>query len=199
VPGTVLGIGFVLAYRAENLLGDMTVVPSLVGGSAVFGGSLAIVMVLMIRSLPAAVRSGVSSLQQIHPSIDEASASLGADDATTFRKVTLPLIRPALIAGLTYAIARSMTTLSAIVFLTTPDTKIMTSQILAEVDAGRFGNAFAYCCVLMAIVLELVGLVRFLVRDRGTRPTPAIGGLSAAVPSTPTDTPVSVGATATKE
>ena len=199
VPGTVLGIGFVLAYRAENLLGDMTVVPSLVGGSAVFGGSLAIVMVLMIRSLPAAVRSGVSSLQQIHPSIDEASASLGADDATTFRKVTLPLIRPALIAGLTYAIARSMTTLSAIVFLTTPDTKIMTSQILAEVDAGRFGNAFAYCCVLMAIVLALVGLVRFLVRDRGTRPTPAIGGLSAAVPSTPTDTPVSVGATATKE
>lgn len=199
VPGTVLGIGFVLAYRAENLFADVTVIPSLVGGAAVFGGSFAIVMVLLIRSVPAAVRAGVSSLHQIHPSIDEASASLGADDATTFRRVTLPLIRPALLAGLTYAIARSMTTLSPIVFLTTPDTKIMTSQILAEVDAGRFGNAFAYCCVLMVIVLGLVGLVRFLIRDRGTRPAPAISGLAAAVPSTPTDDPVSVGATTTKE
>lgn len=199
VPGTVLGIGFVLAFRSENLLGGVPVIPSLVGGAAVLGGSVGIVIVLLVRSVPAAVRAGVSSLQQIHPSIDEASASLGADDATTFRRITLPLIRPALLAGLTFAIARSMTTLSPIVFLTTPDTKIMTSQILAEVDAGRFGNAFAYCCVLMAIVLALIGLVRFLVRDRTARPAPGIGGLTAALPATPTDTPVLVGATKTKE
>ncbi|MEO6086751.1 MAG: iron ABC transporter permease [Umezawaea sp.] len=170
VPGTVLGIGFVLAFRSENLLGGVAIVPSLVGGSAVLGGSVGIVVVLLVRSLPASVRAGVSSLHQIHPSIDEASASLGADDSTTFRRITLPLIRPALVAGLTFAIARSMTTLSPIVFLTTPDTKIMASQILAEVDAGRFGNAFAYCCVLMAIVLVLIGLVRLVVRDVPARP-----------------------------
>ncbi|HEX6342473.1 iron ABC transporter permease, partial [Umezawaea sp.] len=164
VPGTVLGIGFVLAFRSENLLGGVTVVPSLVGGAAVLGGAVGIVVVLVVRSLPAAVRAGVGSLHQIHPSIDEASASLGADDSTTFRRITLPLIRPALLAGLTFAIARSMTTLSPIVFLTTPDTKIMAAQILAEVDAGRFGNAFAYCCVLMAIVLALIGLVRLALR-----------------------------------
>ncbi|WP_232668169.1 ABC transporter permease [Pseudonocardia sp. TRM90224] len=200
VPGTVLGIGFVLAYRAENLFGGVTVIPSLVGGAAVLGGSVGIVMVLLVRSMPAAVRAGVSSLHQIHPSIDEASASLGADDATTFRRITLPLIRPALMAGLTFAIARSMTTLSPIVFLTTPDTKIMTSQILAEVDGGRFGNAFAYCCVLMLIVLGLIGLVRLVVRDRSARPAPTIGALTttaAAVP--PTETPVPVGAVPTKE
>jgi iron(III) transport system permease protein len=185
VPGTVLGIGFVLAFRQENLFGGVPVIPSLVGGASVLGGAVGIVMVLMVRSIPAAVRAGVSSLHQIHPSIDEASASLGADDATTFRRVTLPLIRPALLAGLTFAIARSMTTLSPIVFLTTPDTKIMTSQMLAEVDAGRFGNAFAYGCVLMAIVLALIGLVRLLVRDRGLRQAPAIGGLAAA--TAPTD------------
>jgi len=49
---------------------------------------------------------------------------------------------------LTYAFARSMTTLSPIIFITTPKTKIMTSQILSEVDAGRFGNAFAFCTLL---------------------------------------------------
>lgn len=199
VPGTVLGIGFVLAFRSENLLGGVPVIPSLVGGAAVLGGSVGIVIVLLVRSVPAAVRAGVSSLHQIHPSIDEASASLGADDATTFRRITLPLIRPALLAGLTFAIARSMTTLSPIVFLTTPDTKIMTSQILAEVDAGRFGNAFAYCCVLMAIVLALIGLVRYLIRDRAARPAPDLGGLAAALPAAPPDTPVLVGATNAKE
>ncbi len=193
VPGTVLGIGFVLAYRSENLVGGVIVIPSLVGGAAVFGGSAAIVIVLLMRSMPAAVRSGVSSLHQIHPSIDEASASLGADDATTFRRVTLPLIRPALLAGLTFAIARSMTTLSPIVFLTTPDTKIMTSQILAEVDAGRFGNAFAYCCVLMVIVLVLIGLVRLLVRDRAIRPGVAIGGLTTTTTATEPEELVAAG------
>jgi iron(III) transport system permease protein len=179
VPGTVLGIGFVLAFRSDNLFGGVVVVPSLVGGAAVLGGSVGIVVVLLVRSLPASVRAGVSSLHQIHPSIDEASASLGADDSTTFRRITLPLIRPALVAGLTFAIARSMTTLSPIVFLTTPDTKIMASQILAEVDAGRFGNAFAYCCVLMAIVLVLIGLVRLVVRDVAVRPVSLVGGVGA--------------------
>ena len=80
-------------------------------------------------------------------------------------KVTMPLIRPAFIAGLTYAFARSMTTLSPIIFITTPKTKIMTSQILAEVDAGRFGNAFAFCTILIVIVMLVIGMTNLLVRD----------------------------------
>lgn len=162
VPGTVLGIGVLLAFRPDNLLGDVTVIPSLAGGSALAGGAVAIVLVLVLRSLPAAVRTSTGALRQIHGSLDEASASLGAGEAATFARVTVPLIAPAIVAGLTFAVARSMTTLSPIVFLTTPDIKIMTSQILAEVDAGRFGNAFAYCVVLMAIVLSLIGIVQLV-------------------------------------
>jgi ABC-type Fe3+ transport system, permease component len=191
VPGTVLGIGFMLAYRPEHLVFGVPVLPSLVGGAALLGGAAGILAVLTVRSTPAALRAGVGSLQQIHPSIDEASTSLGADDFTTFRRITLPLIRPALIAGLTFAIARSMTTLSPIVFLTTPSTKIMTSQILSEVDAGRFGNAFAYCCVLMAIVLALVGVIRLVVRDPGARPN-AAGVGSGLATATATEQPAAL-------
>ena len=103
---------------------------------------------------------------EIDPAIDEASTSLGASGLTTFRTITLPLIRPALLSGLTYAFARAMTTLSPIIFITTPQTKIMTSQILSEVDSGRFGNAFAYCTILIVIVLTVIGLMNLLVRDR---------------------------------
>jgi iron(III) transport system permease protein len=78
-----------------------------------------IVAAYAVRSLPASVRAGVASLQQIDPSIEEASNILGGDAQYTFRHVTLPLILPAFFAGLVFAFARHMTSLSAVIFLTT--------------------------------------------------------------------------------
>lgn len=166
VPGTVVGIGYAIAFNQPLIVGNRMFFPALGGGAAFFGGAIAIVMVYVIRSLPTGQQSGIASLKQIDPSIDEASASLGASSTTTFRKVTLPLIRSAFLTGLIYAFARSMTTLSPIIFITTPQTQIMTKQILAEVDAGRFGNAFAFCTLLLIIVLAVMGLLSLIVRDR---------------------------------
>lgn len=164
VPGTVLGIGYLITYNTPVNIFGLQVFPALAGGSAILAGAVAIVMVYVARSLPSGQRAAVSALQQIHPAIEEASTSLGADSATTFRKVTLPLIQSALLTGLTFAFARSMTTLSPIIFLTTPGIKIMTSQILAEVDSGRFGNAFAYCTVLIGIVLIVILILNIIIR-----------------------------------
>lgn len=166
VPGTVLGIGYAIAFNKPVRVGNLQFLPALAGGGAILGGALAIVMVYVIRSMPSGQRSGIAALQQIDPAIDEASTSLGANGLTTFRTITLPLIRPALLAGLTYAFARAMTTLSPIIFITTPQTKIMTSQILSEVDSGRFGNAFAYCTILIVIVLGVIGGLNLAIRDR---------------------------------
>lgn len=170
VPGTVLGIGYALAFNKPLIIGNVQFLPALAGGGAILGGAAAIVMVYVIRSMPSGQRSGIAALQQIDPAIDEASTSLGASGLTTFRTITLPLIRPALLSGLTYAFARAMTTLSPIIFITTPQTKIMTSQILSEVDAGRFGNAFAYCTVLIVIVLSVIGIMNLVLRDRKVKP-----------------------------
>ncbi|MEZ5088641.1 MAG: iron ABC transporter permease [Micropruina sp.] len=177
VPGTVVGIGYAIAFNNPLIIGDRMFLPALGGGSALFGGAIAIVMVYVIRSVPSGQRSGIASLKQIDPSIDEAAASLGADSVTTFRKVTLPLIRPAFLSGLIYAFARSMTTLSPIIFITTPQTRIMTKQILAEVDAGRFGNAFAFCTLLLLIVVAVMGLMSLLVHGRSdVRTATTLGG-----------------------
>lgn len=171
IPGTILGIGYLIVFNNPVTLtfGDIerptviTLLPKLTGGQAIFGGALAIIMVYVVRSVPAALRSGVSLLSQIDPAIEEASISLGANNAQTFRRILLPLIRPAFFSGLIFAFARSMTTISAIVFLTTPQTKIMTAQILNEVENGRFGNAFAYCVILIGIVLFAIGVINLLV------------------------------------
>ncbi len=177
VPGTVVGIGYAIAFNTPLIWNKRMWFPALGGGAAMLGGAIAIVMVYVIRSMPSGQQSGIAALKQIDPSIDEASASLGASSVTTFRTVTLPLIRSAFLTGLIYAFARSMTTLSPIIFITTPQTQIMTKQILAEVDAGRFGNAFAFCTLLLAIVLAVMGLLSLLVRDRSVGRTPVGGGL----------------------
>ena len=170
VPGTVVGIGYAIAFNQPVIAGGRMWFPALAGGGAIVGGAIAIVMVYVIRSIPTGQRGAIAALSQIDKSIDEAASSLGASSVTVFRTVTLPLIRPALLSGLIYAFARSMTTLSPIIFITTPRTQIMTKMILAEVDAGRFGNAFAFCTLLLLIVTSVMGLLTLLVgRNKGAR------------------------------
>ena len=164
VPGTVIGIGYAITYNDPVKIAGVTVFPQVAGGAALLGGSIAIVMVYIIRSSPAGQRSGISMLQQIDPSIEEASASLGAPGGKTFRLITLPLISGAFLSGLMYAFAHSMTTLSPIIFLVTPDTSILTQKILAEADQGRYGNVFALCCILILIILVIGSLINLLVR-----------------------------------
>jgi iron(III) transport system permease protein len=164
VPGTVIGIGYAITYNDPVKIAGVTVFPQVAGGAAILGGSIAIVMVYIIRSSPAGQRSGIAQLQQIDPAIEEASASLGASGGKTFRLVTLPLISGAFLSGLMYAFAHSMTTLSPIIFLVTPDTSILTQKILAEADQGRYGNVFALCCILIVLIMVIGGLINLLVR-----------------------------------
>lgn len=154
VPGTVVGIGLILAYHSPSLGG---LVPKLTGTAFI------IIIAYTIRSVSAAVRAGVAALHQIDSSMEEASASLGASGATTFAKITIPLIRPAFLSGLISSFARSMTSLSPIIFLVTPQWRIMTAQILNEAETGRFGNAAAYSIVLIFIVMIAIGLMNIIV------------------------------------
>jgi iron(III) transport system permease protein len=164
VPGTVIGIGYAITYNDPVKIAGITVFPQVAGGAALIGGSIAIIMVYIIRSSPAGQRSGISMLQQIDPAIEEASSSLGAAGGKTFRLITLPLISGAFLSGLMYAFAHSMTTLSPIIFLVTPDTSILTQKILAEADQGRYGNVFALCCILIVLIMIIGGLINLLVR-----------------------------------
>ncbi|MBC7305807.1 MAG: iron ABC transporter permease, partial [Dietzia sp.] len=164
IPGTVLGLAFALAYSQPTWLFGQQLLPALAGGLAFGAGAVAIIMVFVARGIPTGQQASISGLGQIHPEIDEAATSLGSSQLTTFRRVTLPLISTAIITAITYAITKSMTTITAIIFITTPQTKVMTSQILDEVDAGRFGNAFAYVTVLIAMVLVILGITSILLR-----------------------------------
>jgi iron(III) transport system permease protein len=79
-----------------------------------------------------------------------------------------------------------MTAISAIIFLTTPQTRIMTQQILNETNAARFGNALAYCVLLIVIVVAAIGVLYAIIgsstrTDRMDRAAPdastTVGGI----------------------
>lgn len=157
IPGTVLGLGFALAYAGPTYLLGVPILPTLAGGLAAGSGAIAIIMVYVARGIPTGEQASIAALKQINPEVEEASQSLGAGPVRTFTSVTIPLVSGAVVTAVTYAITKSMTTITAIIFITTPQTKVMTSQILDEVDAGRFGNAFAYSTILIAMVLIVLG------------------------------------------
>jgi len=130
---------------------------------ALVGTPYIIVAAFAVRSLPASVRAGVAALQQIDPSIEEASNILGADAAYTFRRVTLPLILPALLAGLIFSFTRHMTSLSAIIFLVNARWRIVTASILSEWEQGGVSIAAAYSTTIIVLVLIAIGLLYFIV------------------------------------
>lgn len=154
VPGTVVGIGYILAFN---------------GPPFVLTGTLAIlVLCFVLRYVPVGIQSGIAVLRQIDPSIEEAAQNLGASTLTTFRKITLPLVAPAFFSGLVYAFVRSMTAISAAIFLVSANWNLMTVQILNQVGSGRLGVAAAFSVVVIAIVLVAVILINAFV-NRMTR------------------------------
>ncbi|MBN1661723.1 MAG: iron ABC transporter permease [Anaerolineae bacterium] len=130
---------------------------------ALVGSAYIIIAAFAVRSLPASVRAGVAALQQIDPSIEEASNNLGADAQLTFRRVTLPLILPALLAGLIFSFTRHMTSLSAIIFLVSAQWRIVTASILSEWEQGGVGVAAAYSTTIIILVLIAIGVLYFVV------------------------------------
>lgn len=130
---------------------------------AMVGGAYIIMAAFIVRSLPASVRSGVAALQQIDPSIEEASNILGADAQYTFRKVTLPLILPALLAGLIFSFTRHMTSLSAIIFLVSAKWRIVTASILSEWEQGGVSIAAAYSTVIIVFVMIAIFVLNVIV------------------------------------
>lgn len=147
VPGTVIGIGYVTAYNSKPLV--------------LTGTATIIVISFIMRSLPVGVRSGMASLKQIDPAIEEAASDLGADTKKVFTSVTLPLIKSAFFSGLVYTFVRSMTAVSAVIFLVTANYKLLTVQILSQVDSGRFGVASAFSTILILIVYVAISIMYF--------------------------------------
>jgi iron(III) transport system permease protein len=152
IPGTVLGVSYILAFNVPPI--ELT------------GTGLIIILCFVFRNLPVGVRAGTASFKQLDRSLDEASTMLRAGTATTLRRVVLPLLKPALVAALVYSFVRSMTTVSAVIFLVTAENELATTYIIGRVGNGDYGVALAYCTVLIVLMSAVTALIQFTVGER---------------------------------
>jgi len=152
IPGTVLGLSYVLAFNVPPF--ELT------------GTGLIIVLCFVFRNLPVGVRAGSASFRQLDRSLEEASTMLRARTATTLRRVVLPLLKPALVAALVYSFVRSMTTVSAVIFLVTAENELATTYIIGRVGNGDYGVALAYCTVLIVAMSLVTAAIQWLVGER---------------------------------
>jgi iron(III) transport system permease protein len=139
LPGTVVGIGYLVAFNTP---------PFLLTGTAAI-----IIACYVFRYSPSGIRTTIALLAQIDRSIEEASTSLGAGTATTFRRVMLPLIMPAFFAGLSVVFIRSMTAISATIFLVSIHWTLITVRILENMTELSLGPAAAFSIFVIAVVL----------------------------------------------
>jgi len=154
MPGVVIGIAYLLAFSKPPLL--------------LTGTYLILVLCIAFRELPYTVRTGLAALAQIDPSLEQ-SAVILSPSSTSFRKVVLPLLGKAAMAGATYTFLRSMTTLSAIIFLVSAGWRLFTIYILDEIELANIGSACALSVTLILIVFMTMFIVNILSKLLGLK------------------------------
>lgn len=149
IPGTVIGVSYILAFNVPPI--------------EITGTGLILVISFIFRNMPVGVRAGIASMSQLDRSLDESSLTLGANSWQTFRRVILPLLRPAILAALVYSFVRAMTAISAVIFLVSARYDMATSYIIGRVENNDYGLAIAYSTTLIFVMLAAVGLLQLLV------------------------------------
>ena len=160
VPGTVLGVGYIRGFS-----GGLFHTGFLQGRS---GTGILLIIVFVVRSLPTGTRSGISALRQIDKSIEESAYDMGADSFRVFMTVTLPLIKDSFLSGLVTAFVRSITAISAIILLVTPQFLLITVQINEFAEKGSYSLACAFATILIVITYGSVLLMNLVTKHFGT-------------------------------
>ena len=151
VPGTVAGVSYILAFNDAPMY--------------ITGTGIIIIISMVMRDLPIGMRAAIAGLGQLDKSLDEASLSLKASSLKTIWFIVFPLLKPALLSALVTSFVRAMTTVSAIIFLVTADTRVATAYILNRVEDGEYGVAIAYGSVLIVVMMSIILLFDWIVGD----------------------------------
>jgi iron(III) transport system permease protein len=121
--------------------------------------------------------TAVTALKALDNEFEAVSASLKVPFYKTFFRVTVPVCLPAILDIARYLFINAMVTLSAVIFLYSPDTKLASVAIVNLDEAGEIGPAAAMATLIVAtsmvICLVYALLTRFLVNRTQAWRTPA--------------------------
>jgi iron(III) transport system permease protein len=147
VPGLVLGISYIFFFNhpANPLNG-------LIGTMAI------LVLCTVVHFYTVSHLTAITALKQIDPEFEAVSASLKVPFYKTFWRVTVPICLPTILDIALYLFVNAMTTVSAVVFLFSADTKLAAISVLAMDDAGATAAAAAMAMMIVYTSAAVRGL-----------------------------------------
>lgn len=160
----------------NTVLMSPMIVPGIVGGSALFvfflevefltgwriaGTSAGLLVAHSLIALPWMIRLVTTSLISVNPSIEEAARSLGAGPLTVFFRITLPVIKPGVIAGSLFAFINSFIDLEKSIFLVGPDSTTLQIALINYLEWNFDSTIGAVATVQIALITVLL-----LITDR---------------------------------
>lgn len=162
VPGLVLGLSYIFFFNNPR-------------NPLVFlYGTIAILVINTVAHFyTVAHLTAVTALKQLDNEFEAVSASLRAPFYRTFWKVTVPVCLPAILDIVVYMFVNAMTTVSALIFLWVPHTRVSSISVVYLDDAGHQGAAAAMSMMIVYTsaavkVLHLL-LIRVLARTQAWR------------------------------
>ena len=155
IPGTVMGLGYILAFNKPYFF--------------IYGTFWIIIINIIICNFTLGVLSSIANLKQIDKSVEEAAVSLGANPITTFTRVVFPLTKTAFFSNMAFFFMRSMTTISAVIFLISAKVKLAAIEIIFLDIDGRTASANAMCTIIIVIVVGMLLVMRLITGKAGLK------------------------------
>jgi iron(III) transport system permease protein len=144
IPGIVMGMSLILLYVAFPI--------------PIYGTIWVLLIAYVTRFIPYGMRAASGSIMQIHSELEEAAAASGASWWETFRRVTLPLLRPGLVAGWIYICIVSFREFSTSVLLATGESRVLSILLFTMFEQGQVTVVAAIGVLMIATLLSVVAL-----------------------------------------
>jgi len=158
LPTAVAGIALTAIYADTGWVGHWL---AQIGIKAAYT-PLGIVIALIFIGLPFIVRSVEPVLADLGADVEEAAASLGAGRLTTFRRVILPAIAPALMTGFALAFARGIGEYGSVIFIAGNmpfSTEIAPLRIVQQLEQFDYAGATAIAMVMLVVSFGMLLLI----------------------------------------
>ncbi|AFZ32820.1 binding-protein-dependent transport systems inner membrane component [Gloeocapsa sp. PCC 7428] len=152
IPGIVIAVGIFSAYSRPPLV--------------LYGSAAILIIAFTTRFLPIAFSNAGNIFTSINPELELAARNLGATQATTVHKITVPLVQRGLISGWLLVFILSVRELSCAILLYTNNTQVISTALFQLVTEGSYERVAALGIVMLAIIFTTIGITyKFLGRD----------------------------------
>ena len=160
LPGTVVAINLIVAFSQGTPFSF---------GQVLVGSFWLLPIAYFIRHLPIVFRASSAAFRQIDSSLEEAARNLGAGWFYSFRRITLPLIGPGVLAGTLLAFVTALGEFVASILLYVYDNRPIAIEILSHLRQFNIGSAAAYGVLLLLLVSVVLIASNYISRDTAQR------------------------------